>query len=333
MQTEIDNHYNPTTRANVTHMTVRVFVSETSWSRFFAENRLVWLKSLKIRVQPDEPTESVKRRRLNPPNAPSPFSIEARDLERLSLGYFPVSGIEMTCPNLLRFSAHALQIEDLKISHPTLVRLSLKGSSISTLNISNCPALEYVDVVGCGLRKLTLDRTPNLVHLNCSQNTLSHLSLEQKKLETLNCQSNQLVDLNLVCSSLQILNCSQNQLKSWYLSCPELERLECHLNPLSKLSGLEWSTRLQEIFVPRSAWDVPSPEDHYPYPEHASYHCQITGKDLNRDRDLLSKIFFSELVTPPAVILKEMMPNLRIMTHDTRTDRFTLGCPSVPTEG
>ena len=120
--------------------------------------------------------------------------------------------------------------------------------------------IEEIDVWGKGLISLDVTRFKNLKRLNCSNNQLTSLRLNEN-LRTLYCYQNKVtsLDLNenlrtLYCydneftslhsENLQALYCSNNRLTSLHLN-KNLEILYCSNN---RLSSLHLNENLQELY-------------------------------------------------------------------------------------
>ena len=92
--------------------------------------------------------------------------------------------------------------------------------------------IEEINVSNKGLTSLDVTRFKNLKILNCSNNQLTSLHLNER-LQIINCSYNRLTSLHLN-EELQILNCSYNQFTSLRLN-RNLQRLYCYNNQLTSL--------------------------------------------------------------------------------------------------
>jgi hypothetical protein len=92
--------------------------------------------------------------------------------------------------------------------------------------------IEEIDVSNKGIKTLDVTRFKNLKTLNCSNNQLTSLQLNEN-LQILSCNNNQLTSLQLN-KNLEILYCWYNRLTSLHLN-EKLEKLYCFNNKLSSL--------------------------------------------------------------------------------------------------
>ena len=91
--------------------------------------------------------------------------------------------------------------------------------------------IKEIDVSNKGIKSLDVTKFKNLKTLNCNNNQLTSLHLNEK-LQTLYCNNNQLSSLHLN-ENLKTLNCDNNQLTSLHLE--NLETLICSKNQLISL--------------------------------------------------------------------------------------------------
>jgi len=101
--------------------------------------------------------------------------------------------------------------------------------------------IEELDVWGKGLISLDVTRFKNLKRLNCSNNQLTYLRLNEN-LRTLYCYDNEFTSLHS--ENLQALYCSNNRLTSLHLN-KNLEILYCSNN---RLTSLHLNKNLQELY-------------------------------------------------------------------------------------
>ena len=147
----------------------------------------------------------------------------------------------------------------LKIVGDKIIGASVKGHLLTTLDVSGCSLLEYVnfddnplsslDITGCQtLKDLEIKNLKSssfeivggasLNSLVCKINQLTTLDISScTSLSGLDCSSAQLTSLDVSgLSFLKSLDCSNNQITSLNVSgCTALEELKCHNNPLSLL--------------------------------------------------------------------------------------------------
>ncbi len=129
--------------------------------------------------------------------------------------------------------------------------LDIATSEITGLDVSQNPALNYLNCRNNDINYLDLSLNPMLNYLDCSGNEINHLDLSQNpELEVLKCDYNGLVDLNLSnCSRLTYLDCSGNNLARLVVSaCTELTELKCEQNPLVSLD-VSQNLKLNELNV------------------------------------------------------------------------------------
>lgn len=130
-----------------------------------------------------------------------------------------------------------------------LTELNCSSNNLSTLDVSQNTALEYLD---CDLNNLsTLDVSQNtaLIELICEANNLTTLdSSKNMALEYLDCEANNLSTLNLGQNmALEFLYCNQNNLSTLDPSQnTALKVLDCSDNSLSTLD-LSQNTALKRL--------------------------------------------------------------------------------------
>ena len=109
---------------------------------------------------------------------------------------------------------------------------------LSSLDVSRCSALTYLDCCGAGLSNLDVSKNTALKELDCSYNQLSNLDVSKNiALEELVCDRNQLSSLDVSKNTaLKVLHCNDNQLSSLDVSKnTALKGLYCNDNQLSSL--------------------------------------------------------------------------------------------------
>ena len=127
-----------------------------------------------------------------------------------------------------------------------LQTLDCVNNQLTSLDLSNCPALYELFCDGNRLTTLDVSGCPALYKLFCDGNRLTSLDLSScPDLYTLSCEGNQLTSLDLSdCSALQTLYSSNNQLTSLDLSsCPDLDYFSCGDNPLQSMTILQEQMR------------------------------------------------------------------------------------------
>jgi Leucine-rich repeat (LRR) protein len=112
------------------------------------------------------------------------------------------------------------------------------NNQITSLDVSNNPALTYLDFQNNQLTTLDVSNNPDLTYLDCADNQLTTLDVgNNTDLTHLECQYNQITSLDVSNNtSLDWLNCRTNQLTSLDVSnSTALTYLECRSNPLTYL--------------------------------------------------------------------------------------------------
>ncbi|RHV49982.1 leucine-rich repeat domain-containing protein [Faecalibacterium sp. OM04-11BH] len=133
------------------------------------------------------------------------------------------------------------QLEQLDVSHLKLEYLYCSHNDLEQLDVKNSKWLRELDCSKNELTVLDVDVThkPNLVRVECQNNQLTSLILDENKmLRKLNCANNQLTQLNLNnMISLTELNCANNQLTALDVSSsPNLTTLVLKNNHLTSLN-------------------------------------------------------------------------------------------------
>jgi hypothetical protein len=92
---------------------------------------------------------------------------------------------------------HTITINGSKLN--TIKGLVCFNNQITSLNISNCPKLETLDVLKNNLNDIDVRKNSELTMLNCTWNKLKILDVTNNTLlENLSCENNQLKSLNLL---------------------------------------------------------------------------------------------------------------------------------------
>jgi hypothetical protein len=98
-------------------------------------------------------------------------------------------------------------------NNPALESLDCGGNRLATLNISNNPALESLDCGGNQLATLDVSNNPALTSLDCFGNSLFSLNVSNDALLELNCNFNELTSLDVSnITGLISLGCAHNKL-------------------------------------------------------------------------------------------------------------------------
>ena len=116
--------------------------------------------------------------------------------------------------------------------------LNCDNNQLTSLDLSDCTALERLGCTENQLTSLDLSGCTALRELYCSVNQLANLDLSDcTALESLWCNNNQLTSLDVSgCTALRSLGCENNQLTSLDVSgCTALRFLDCYDNQLTSL--------------------------------------------------------------------------------------------------
>ena len=111
--------------------------------------------------------------------------------------------------------------------------LSCNESRLTSLDVSNCTALGYLDCSSNDLTSLDVSKNIALTDLDCGYNQLTSLDVSKNTaLDYLDCGGNQLTSLDVTKNTaLTELDCFINQLTSLDVSgCTALTRLYCYDN-------------------------------------------------------------------------------------------------------
>jgi Leucine-rich repeat (LRR) protein len=146
--------------------------------------------------------------------------------------YAPANSVgEIKCSNL--------QLTSLEVSNCTaLENLDCSNNNLTSLDLSQNQALEGLICYQNRIALLDLSHNLQLTRIDCSSNNLSELDLSKNtKLETLDCAKNAIVNLDLS-HNLQLtrIDCSSNNLSELDLSKnTKLETLDCTKNAIANL--------------------------------------------------------------------------------------------------
>ena len=147
---------------------------------------------------------------------------------------------ELDCSNNL--SLQSLDLSDC----PALSHLTILGSGIFSLDLSNNPAITTLECVyNKSLTSLDVSNNTALTELYCYNNQLTTLDVSNNTaLTRLSCYDNQLTTLDVSNNTaLTYLSCYDNQLTSLDLSKNwKLDRVEIQRNPLEKLLLYKYNT-------------------------------------------------------------------------------------------
>ncbi len=139
-------------------------------------------------------------------------------------------------------------------NNPKLAKIQIDGNQISSLNVSNLPALQGLY---CSENKINgtidLSACTNLTGIDFSRNQISgKIDLSKAdRLSSVKLYNNQVTELILPASSLlQAIDCDSNQIATLSLGqIPELQELNCGYNQLKELL-LANNTKLTKLYCP-----------------------------------------------------------------------------------
>lgn len=129
-------------------------------------------------------------------------------------------------------------LTSLTLNSAVLEKLYVDHTDITQLDLSQFPALNYLNCEYNGLSELDLKNNTALKSLHCNNNDLTELDLtENVNLTTVDCSNNDLTELDLKGNDmLKNLNCSNNSIKSLDLTgCVALYGLDCYDNYMKEL--------------------------------------------------------------------------------------------------
>lgn len=118
--------------------------------------------------------------------------------------------------HLEEFAAIGCDLSHLDLTASSALRTLeiIENKRLTQIDLSNCTALESLDVSKCALDQLKMSSHPNLTDINCSENKLTTLDLSQApELIELWCYSNDLTRLQIpTTATLVTIKCYNNRL-------------------------------------------------------------------------------------------------------------------------
>ncbi|MBP5654958.1 MAG: S-layer homology domain-containing protein [Clostridiales bacterium] len=170
-------------------------------------------------------------------------------LYELDCNYNHISTIDLSkCPLLLRVEVTDNDLTSINVKGLGLLEyLELQNrqntsnhgnNKLTSLDLSGCVNLNYLDVSGNALTSLDLSQNKTMGELHCENNKISALNVRNcSVLDNLSCSNNELTKLDISDNNdLGILNCSGNKLTELDLSShPLLEYLACNNNNINAL--------------------------------------------------------------------------------------------------
>ena len=167
---------------------------------------------------------------------------EAKNIKKITVNAMEIKslkGIE-NFSNLLSLYCSENHISTLNLSGcPDLGWLECNSNEISKLDLSSCPNMKGLYCNTNKLKELDVSRCPNIVALDCGNNEINSFNIKGCKfLETINCCSNHINSLDLSeCNNLYFLYCNNNNLTTLDVSkCPYVSDLKCENNNISNLN-------------------------------------------------------------------------------------------------
>lgn len=123
---------------------------------------------------------------------------------------------------------------------------------LQSLDLSDCPALSHLTIYGSNISSLDLSNNPAITVLDCSHNkSLTSLDVSNlKDLTKLNCEYSNIITLNLPNNNvLSSLDCDNNQITTLDLSdYPALTQLQCRENQI-KVLDLSKNLQLKDVAI------------------------------------------------------------------------------------
>lgn len=127
-----------------------------------------------------------------------------------------------------------------KVSDGHVTEIDWSGKNLAgSLNLSDFPALQKINVSGNKLTSLTISNDPALTEVNASKNRLTEFSVAScPQLQTIRINRNRLAEINLTqVPFLKKLNISGNQFEALDVTnAVNLESLNCMSNRLQNLN-------------------------------------------------------------------------------------------------
>ena len=138
------------------------------------------------------------------------------------------------------------------------------NSSLTSLNVRNCPDLEYLICYSTGIQSINLSNNPKLKVVRCYNTKLTTLDVTYRNqlseinvsntptLETLYCYNNALTTLNVTgCTGLNTLKCYYNDdltAITGLVDCKAITYLDCEDCAITDLSAVKSMNNIQQFF-------------------------------------------------------------------------------------
>ena len=109
-----------------------------------------------------------------------------------------------------------------------LIYLDCNSNSIEIIQPSSLPeSLEELNISSNSIRGTLKLILPNLTKLNCNENLINNLDLNDTKIQTLECTDNDLKILDNLPDTITDLDCSNNKIIDEDFNFPNLSILDC----------------------------------------------------------------------------------------------------------
>ena len=215
------------------------------------------------------PDEAFRNYMLDKDNDGVLTKAEREDRTSLNFSGFAsntLKGVELF-PNLVYLYLYDVNVDQLEVpALPSLANMRILGTStVSSLDVSKCPALTTLYCYSCQLTSLNASQCTALQYIECYDNQLTSLNVSGcTDLQELYCYNNQLTELDVSkCPALAVLLCNDNQLTQ--LNLPQstaLHYLYCYDNQLTQLDLSQYTglielrcnnNQLTELYLSKNA--------------------------------------------------------------------------------
>lgn len=131
-----------------------------------------------------------------------------------------------------------------------IVNLSIRDNQLTSLNVSGCKELDFLDCSLNQISSLDITNCINLKELSCQSNQLVNLDVSScPELISIHCSVNKISSLDVTkCTKLKKLYCQDNQMASLDVSgSMELEFIMCYTNQISSLD-IDYCPKLNTVY-------------------------------------------------------------------------------------
>lgn len=120
-------------------------------------------------------------------------------LELLGCYDNPITHLDVSHNNQLKtLACHNSELESIILNNPNLETLVCSNNDITTINLSNCPLLNHLEIEDNNLISLDLSNNPLLRIVWCGDNNLSEINITNNTLlDRFDCSRNQITSLDL----------------------------------------------------------------------------------------------------------------------------------------